>query len=162
RRDAVARLVGQAEKLVADAKKAEALPLFRKALASARDPGQVSQAAKRLGDLGEKVDLPRQLGLVLDWKLLGPFPNPEQKGMETVYPPEKKIDPKAEYKGKDGKTIRWSEYVSQDDLGLIDLNKGVGKHTEAVAFALTEFTSKDERDVEIRIGCYTAFKLWVN
>ncbi|HEV8061166.1 MAG TPA: hypothetical protein VGP68_14900, partial [Gemmataceae bacterium] len=33
---------------------------------------------------------------------------------------------------------------------------------DAVAYVFTEFTSDREQDVEIRIGCYTAFKLWVN
>jgi hypothetical protein len=162
RRDAVARVLGEAETLRKADNKAEALPLFRKALAAARDPKQINQAARSLRDLGEKVDLNTQLGLVLDWKLLGPFPNPEQKGMDTVYAPEKKLDLGAEYEGKDAKKIRWIDYLSKDDLGVIDLNAGVGKHTDAVAFALTEFTSKKDQDVAIRIGCYTAFKLWVN
>jgi hypothetical protein len=162
RREAVARVLGEAEALLKAEKKGEALPLFRKALAAAREVAQVNQTAKKLRELGEQVDLNTHLGLILDWKLLGPFPNPEQKGMDTVYPPEKKLDLGAEYEGKEGKKIRWTDYLSKDALGLIDLNAGVGKHTDAVAFARTEFTSKSDQDVEIRIGCYTAFKLWVN
>jgi len=42
------------------------------------------------------------------------------------------------------------------------LNIGIGEHTEAVGYAATEFTSAAARDVEVRIGCYTVFKLWVN
>src|SRR5262249_62088785 len=43
-----------------------------------------------------------------------------------------------------------------------DLNAGVGEHLDSVGYAATEFTSKEARDVEIRLGCFTAFKLWAN
>ncbi len=103
----------------------------------------------------------KHLGFILDWKLIGPFANVEQKGVETPYPPEKALDFRAEYDGKEGK-VRWKDYVSKDENGIVDLNIGVGQHTEAVGYAATEFTSPAARDVEVRIGCYTVFKLWVN
>ena len=37
-----------------------------------------------------------------------------------------------------------------------------GPITEVVAYAATEYTSKEARDVEVRLGSITAFKLWVN
>ena len=52
--------------------------------------------------------------------------------------------------------------MSTQEMGLIDFDAHVSKASDAVAYAFTEFTSDRERDVEIRIGCYTAFKLWVN
>src|SRR5262249_26880584 len=158
RRDAVARALEQAEKVAAD-KKDEAGPLFPQNLAAARDRDQIDRAARRLRDLGQPVDLPTHLGLITDWKLIGPFPNAEQKGVDAVYPPEKQIDFTAEYDGKAGK-VRWTNYVSKDNYGVVDLNAGVGQHVDAVGYAATEFTSKEARDVEIRLGCFTAFKLW--
>src|SRR5260370_40777063 len=93
RRDAVALILVQGEKVLASDKKTDSLPMFQKALASARDIGQINKAAKALRDLGQKVDLPTHLGLVVDWKLIGPFPNKEDKGIDTVYPPERKYEP---------------------------------------------------------------------
>jgi hypothetical protein len=130
-------------------------------LAAARDKDQIDKAAKRLKDLGQATDLAKHLGFILDWKLIGPFANVEQKGVETPYPPEKSLDFSAEHDGKAGK-VRWKDYVSKDENGIIDLNIGVGQHTEAVGYAATEFTSPAARDVEVRIGCFTVFKLWVN
>ncbi len=161
RRDAIGRVLDDAEKLLIAQKKAEARSLFQKAFGAARDKDQIDGAAKRLKDLGQTIDLAKHLGFILDWKLIGPFANVEQKGVETPYPPEKALDVRAEYDGKEGK-VRWKDYVSKDENGIVDLNVGVGQHTEAVGYAATEFTSPAARDVEVRIGCYTVFKLWVN
>jgi hypothetical protein len=172
RRDAVARVLTQADAAYKAEKKDEALPLYRRALAAAREKEQIEAAARRLRDLGRPVDLATHLGMVLDWELVGPFPNDKQKGGETAYPPEKQIDSTATYKGKGG-PVHWAEYVSRDEYGLVDVNAALAKclpaggakpgpFTEAVAYAATEFTSKAARDVEVRLGSFTAFKLWVN
>ena len=161
RRDAIGRLLDDAEKLLSAEKKSEAQALFQQGFAAARDKDQIDKAAKRLKDLGEAIDLAKHLGFILDWKLIGPFANVEQKGVETQYPPEKALDFKAEYDGKEGK-VRWKDYLSKDANGIVDLNIGVGQHTEAIGYAATEFSSSTARDVEVRIGCYTAFKLWLN
>src|SRR5205085_10848723 len=44
----------------------------------------------------------------------------------------------------------------------VDVNEAIGKHVEAVAYAWNQFTSPVERNFEIRLGSFTAFKLWVN
>ncbi len=161
RRDAIGRVLDDAEKLYSAEKKTEARSLFQRAFAAARDKDQIDKAATRLRDIGQTIDLAKHLGFILDWKLIGPFANVEQKGVETPYPPEKTLDFRAEYDGKEGK-VRWKDYVSKDENGIVDLNIGVGQHIEAVGYAATEFTSPAARDVEVRIGCYTVFKLWVN
>jgi hypothetical protein len=161
RRDAINRAFDDAEKLARAGSTADALTLHRKVFAAARERSQIDRSVQRLRLLGEKVDLARHLGLVLDWKLAGPFPNEQQKGMSAVYPPEQKIDLQAEYQGKTGK-IRWIAYYSTDDYGLVDLNKALGKHQEAVAYACTDFTTRQAQDAELRIGCATAFKVWLN
>lgn len=161
RRDAIGRVLDDAEKLVSAQKKGEAQTLFQRAFVAARDKDQIDKAAKRLKDLGQAIDLAKHLGFILDWKLIGPFANVAQKGVETPYPPEKALDARAEYDGKEGK-VRWKDYVSKDENGVIDLSIGIGHDTEAVGYAATEFTNPAARDVEVRIGCYTVFKLWVN
>jgi hypothetical protein len=161
RRDAVARTLARADKLLAAGQKAEALPLFREALAAARERGQIDRAARKLRDLGEKVDLPAKLGLLLTWKVIGPFPNPDHKGMATAYPPEKALDLAAAYDGKAGK-VKWLDYTSKDDYGLVDLKEALKDHAEVVAYAAAEFQSDAAREVDVRLGCYTGFKLWVN
>jgi hypothetical protein len=161
RRDAVARLLDRAEKLQKDRKKEEAVPLFRQAFASARARDQLDRAAKALKTLGYPVDLAAHLGLIADWKVIGPFPGSPEQGLDTVYPPEKSIDLDARYEGKKGK-VRWKDYVTKDPYGVVDLNAAVGDEPAAVGYALAEFTAARPRAVELRLGCYNAFKLWVN
>jgi hypothetical protein len=161
RREAVARLLEQADQAFTSPKKTTALPLYRQALASARDKDQIDQAAKRLAELGQSVDLPAHLGLVLNWKLIGPFPNPDRKGADIAYPPEHGIDLTASYDGLDGK-VHWKDHVTTQTTGIIDLNAAVAAPPAAIGYAFTEFTSRDAQSVEIRIGSYNGFKLWVN
>jgi hypothetical protein len=164
RRDAVARLLEQGDKLREsdkEDKKQESLPTFQKALASARDISQINKAARALRDLGQKVDLPTHLGLVADWKLIGPFANPEDKGIDIVLPPEKAFEPAASYDGLKDK-VKWKNHISSHEMGMIDLDANISKAADAIGYAFTEFTSDRDQDVDIRIGCYTAFKLWVN
>jgi hypothetical protein len=161
RHDAVERVLNQAEALTKAGKKTEALPLWRQAFTAAREKGQIDKAVRSLRELGERVDLPVHLGLILNWKLIGPFANVKQQGRETIYPPEQGLDATASYDGKTAR-VRWLDYVSKDANGHVDLTAAIGKHTEAIGYAWTDFVSRDERDAEIRLGCYTPFKLWVN
>jgi hypothetical protein len=161
RRDAVARLVVGANKLVKDKKPVEAETEFRRALAAARDFDQLNAIIKQLGELGKKVSLAEHVGFIRSWKVVGPFPNPDEKGIDTVYPPEKGIDFAAEFDGSTGK-VRWKEFTPAKDTGAIDLNDAVGNHPDAVAYAAAEFRSKEARDAEVRLGSFVGFKLWVN
>lgn len=161
RRDAVARVLAQADKLLTAGKKAEALPLYRDAFAAARERAQIDATARKLRELGEKVDLPTRLGMLLNWKLIGPFPNKDRKGMATAYPPEKALDFAAAYDGKTG-PVKWIDYISKDDYGVVDLKDALKDHAEVVTYAAAEFQSEGERAVDVRLGCFTGFKLWVN
>ncbi|CAN5212200.1 hypothetical protein BH10PLA2_BH10PLA2_29810 [soil metagenome] len=161
RRDAVARLLDEGNKVLQSDKKQDALPTFQKALASARDIAQINKAARALRDLGQKVDLPTHLGLVADWKLIGPFANPDDKGIDIVYPPEKAIELTASYDGLKDK-VKWKNFISAQEMGMIDLDANILKNADGVGYAFTEFTSDRAQDVDIRIACYTPFKLWLN
>lgn len=162
RRDAVARVLEQAQEKQASGDKTAAQELYRKALSGARDEDQVKQVAKALTDLGEKVDLPKHFGFIMHWQLIAPFDNRDYKGFDAVYPPEQEIKLEAVYEGKEGEKARWKHHETADDYGLVDLNKALGKHKGAVAYAYAEFTSDKKQHVEFRLGSPTAWKLWVN
>jgi outer membrane protein assembly factor BamB len=158
RRDAVARLIDQA----AEAKdSAKAVALYGQALAAARDLDQVTQIADRLRKLGQPIDLARQLGYIVHWKVIGPFDNTAGRGFAQAYPPEQEYKPDAVYQGKHGQ-VRWTEYVSHDDFGMVDFNKAFQEEKAVVGYAMTEFVSDKPREVEIRMTSFNAPKLWVN
>jgi hypothetical protein len=161
RHEAIDAILAEAEKVDPTPNKDELLALYRKAFAAAREKDQIDRAVKKLRGLGEKIDLVTHLGLILDWNVIGPFPNPEKKGIDSPHPPEEKADATASYTTKAGQ-VRWRPYVSNDEYGLVNLNKAIGELREAVAYAATEFTSAAAQDIEIRVGCYTPFKVWIN
>lgn len=161
RRDAVARVLTRADGLAKDDKKDEAKSEYNRALAAARDFDQIAGIIRKLGELGQKVTLAEHAGFLRSWKVIGPFPNPDEKGIDTAFPPERGLDFAAEYDGKVG-PVKWKEFATPAENGLVNLNDAVGDHPEAVAYATTEFRSKEARDAEVRLGSFVAFKLWVN
>ena len=161
RRDAVQRLLGEAEKQLKEERSGEAIQAFRRALDGARDKDQIDFIAKQLRDLEQDVDLPRHFGFLMHWHLVGPFDNTDRKGFAASYPPEQELDLKAGYEGKE-EPVSWHGYSSEDDYGMVDLNQPFGKLKETVAYAWTDFTSDGERHVELRLGCKNAWKVWLN
>jgi hypothetical protein len=163
RRDAVGRIIAEAHRLLAAKQSAAAAEAFKSALKNARDLDQIRLTTEQLAKLGQTVDLPRHFGFVMQWKLIGPFDNTDKKGLAVAYPPEGKYDPRATYTGKDGKTpLAWFDHATTDVYGMVDLNKAVGKHMGVAAYAAAEFDSDRARPVEIRLGCDTAYKVWLN
>ena len=41
------------------------------------------------------------------WWVIHPFDNTDEKGFNTIYPPELEIDFDKEYEGKNGRLIKW-------------------------------------------------------
>ncbi len=133
----------------------------QKLFAAARDLDQIEKLAATLREQGAKVDLPRHFGFVMDWRIIGPFDNRDKQGFAVAYPPEKEINPAAEYDGKEG-PVKWFATQSSDQHGVVNLNKAIGKHMGATAYALADFEVERETPCELRLGCINANKLWLN
>jgi hypothetical protein len=166
RRDAVARAMRLAERLEGEKAKAEWGRLF----AAVRDEEQAKKIAKALETNGGKADLVAQFGIVTKWWLVGPFKGPNATGFKTPHDPETKIDLKAVYTDKGITKFEWKPYTVEvdpksydlDQVGEVDLNKAIGKHKDAVAYAYTVLETDKELPVEIRYGCINASKLFLN
>jgi hypothetical protein len=103
----------------------------------------------------------RHFGFLTDWKIIGPFDNTGNKGFETIYPPEQKIDLTSEHDGKTGK-VRWSDYTTSHKYGMVDLNRPYGKLKEVLAYATMDFYSDRAQAVELRLGGKNSWKVWLN
>jgi hypothetical protein len=163
RREAVTWAIGRAEKAEGGgAPAAEVLAAYQRAFAASRDLDQIKQLAEKLEKLGAKPDLPKHMGFVMRWQLIGPFDNSGKKGFPVAYPPEAEpFSADSQYPGK-GKTVRWIEHVTADPFGMVDLNKALGKEPGAIAYARAELVSDAEQPVELRLGCINASKVWLN
>ena len=164
RRDAVDREIGLAAAARKEDRKADAIDRYRRALAAARDVDQIKSITKPLEDLGEQVDLPRQFGFLVDWRVVAPFDNKDGAGFAVEYPPEKGVDLAAPVAGRDG-PVSWKPLSSSDPYGMVDLNPSYpgadgGLQKGVVGYAFTEFDAAEERDAELRLGCKNAWKIW--
>ena len=159
RRDAVALELTKVKKAT---DKAQKIKGFQSALQHAREIQQIQSIADSLSELDVKVDLVKHFGMFMDWQLIGPFPNKEQSKFDEVYPPEKSVDLKGSYKGDEDKQVKWAKYESENEEGIVDLNKALSNFKGAIAYAYTEFDNPKEMEVDIRLGCINANKVWIN
>jgi len=162
RREAVAEKLKDAQQLFDGKDETAARAAYEKILDAARDRDQVELIAKRLEKLGVKIDLTAQFGFITRWALIGPFDNSKELGFHTPNPPERGIDLKAEYEGKDAKKVRWFTHVTDAPLGLVDFNKTVAPIKGATAFGFAAVVSPQERPVEIRAASNNAVRIWLN
>ncbi len=161
RRAAVQRLIDAAAKASEAKDAAKSKSLYQQAFAAARDPDQLDLTFDELTKLGEKPDLKRQLGLLSDWWVIGPFDHRKGIGFDVAYPPEKEIDLKKKYGGMLGE-VAWTHLESDDRHGIVDLNKLLARHKGAIVYAYREFESEKAQPAEIRLGTPNGWKLWVN
>lgn len=160
RRDAVQRLVTEAESLGKDSAD-KAKQVYRKALSGATDSDLVKKISKSLKELGDEVDLVSHFGFLTDWRIIGPFDNREFIGFDIAYAPEKKLDFAAKLKAKEGE-VAWGEITTSDEFGIVDIAKSVAPHKGAVMYLATSFISGEKQDVQFRFGTPNAWKVWVN
>lgn len=158
RRDAIAAALKAAEKLEGDAAKKEYQRLF----AAVRDDDQTTRIVEALKKLGEKPDVSAHIGAVTKWMLALPFDSTKGAGFDKAYEPEAKVDVSAKYSGKNGAEVTWKPHTSADPYGVVDLNKAIEKHKDAVAYAFTVVETEKETPVEIRFGCINAIKVFLN
>ncbi len=161
RREAVQRVVDAAAARASGESKGAAAALYQQALGFARDGDQVEVITKALKDLGRKVDLVQRLGFLTRWQVIGPFDNAGGAGFEKVFTPETEIRLDAEVDGREGK-VRWKEFVSDHEFGMVDFNKAYAPLKEVGGYAYTVFHSDAAQRAEVRIGCKNGWKLWVN
>lgn len=161
RRDAVAKVIEEAQAAQKDEARQRAVAAYRRALPAARDQDQIRLVSEQLRKLGEEVELQRLMGFVAQWRLIGPFDNTDQRGFDTEYPPERELDFGVTYDGKHGK-VEWIGHTTTDDYGKVDLNEALAEEKEVVGYGATEFPSDREQTVEFRLTSYNAVKLWVN
>ena len=136
--------------------------IFRQALQYARDIEQIRLLADELEKMDHPVDIPRLLGFITDWRVIGPFHNLDRSGFDTVFPPEQTLDFGSTYPGKSG-DVSWSLLESDDRFGMVDVNKAYpGLLKEVTAYAHHAFYSDTDRTAQLRLGCKNAWKIWFN
>src|SRR5439155_5882703 len=96
------------------------------------------------------------------WQLVGPFDSAEGKALTLAHPPEKATTPTGTFKGKGGAELTWKPHVTTDKYGAVDLNKALGKHKDAAAYALAVVVAEKDTPCEIRVSSVNAVQIFLN
>ena len=91
------------------------------------------------------------------WWVIHPFDNTDEKGFDTVYPPEAEIDLEKEYVGKDGRKIRWYKTNRRGENVFSNVPED-----DVTGYALTYFESERDQKYLLSLGSDDTIKIWVN
>jgi hypothetical protein len=158
RRDAISYVLEKLEKTPQPNPRADLEKLFR----HTRDKDQVELLAKKLTEKGGKVSTTEHFAFVTRFSLTGPFDSTEGKGFLTTYPPETAKDASGSFKGKDDAKFAWKAFETTDKDGTFDLNKQLGKHKDAVAYALAVIVAERDTPCDIRVASPNAVQIFLN
>lgn len=91
------------------------------------------------------------------WYVIGPFPNPQRRNIDTRFPPESVVDLDAVYAGKDDQPVRW-RFVQANQAGV----HPPLEQNYSIYYAYTTLWLDEERDLWIAVGSDDFSKLWMN
>ncbi|GIW81725.1 MAG: hypothetical protein KatS3mg105_3532 [Gemmatales bacterium] len=168
RYEAVENLVDQGKALQKEGHQEKANQAFQKAFAASRDVKQAMTIAQHLHQANIQVSLAEHFGFLTDWYLIGPFDGKMQTGFKNSYPPEQKVDLRAEWMGK-GKRLKWVRYRAKEQFTgpphravLVNLTDALGQSEDAVGYAYTRIRVPREMEVEFRGAADDNLTVWVN
>ena len=118
--------------------------------------------ARSTGSVGETVDVPRHMGFVTSWWLVGPFDAPGLSGFDQTFPPEAAVDLSARYRMQDGAEHGWQPHHTANMLGEVNLLDPWGPKQEAVAYAYAELASPRKQAAEVRCSADDSCTVWLN
>jgi hypothetical protein len=121
-------------------------------IAERRDRGDIQKFIERVNT--------KQVYLS-DWWIIGPYENPDEKGLYITYPPEQEFDTTKTYRGRNNQSVRWQQ-VSNEISGYMDFTKIFKDSEFGVAYARSKIDMFQDADVKIGIGSNDGVRLFVN
>jgi hypothetical protein len=92
--------------------------------------------------------------------MIGPFPNPKNRGTDLAYPPEEEIDIAATYEGMEGR-VGWKE-VEATSRGYVDLKPLYDPNTNCLAYGAVWIYSPRSAPVVCASGSNDGIQVWMN
>ena len=134
------------------------------------DPGHPEALMMKIALLEEEGDEERanwyrsQLGFANEgaWYIIGPFPNPDSEGFNSLYPPEIDVDLEESYE-VEGEAISWKKRWDENrEDGFVNFYEMFDASEWKVGYAWTTVTVEEPQEVELRVGSDDDVKVWVN
>jgi hypothetical protein len=95
------------------------------------------------------------------WHYIGPFDNTDNQGFDTVYEPEKEIDLKKTYDGKDGVKAAWKEFP-KFAVGQVNDLKRFKVNDYSFVYLYHEIEVKEAVTLPISLGSDDSLAVWLN
>ena len=121
-----------------------------------------AMALAKLAKLGAEIDSEtRQAGGISRWQLLGPVPWNDENDIDKIFVGEPNVDV-AGHVTIDGRTLQWSDSITDDRYGMVDLAARYGRLANVAMYAHAEFELPKAQDLLLKIGSNDGFKCWLN
>jgi hypothetical protein len=92
---------------------------------------------------------------------IGPFDNTENAGFDTAYPPEREIDLKKTYAGKDGQKVAWKEMTDFKVGHVVDL-KRFPENDNSTVYLYHEIDVPEALTLPVSLGSDDTLVVWLN
>ncbi|NNK60897.1 MAG: DUF3857 domain-containing protein [Flavobacteriaceae bacterium] len=119
-----------------------------------------SVVARNSNDWQAYFDLNEKIDVIKDWQYCGVFENLNESGLDRFYMPEKMAMSAEPFDAKSNGLVNW--YVSKNNKEAYQFFTNHEEYGSGVNYAQTFISSETDQKVHFRIGCGSAFKLWLN
>ncbi|MFN7291394.1 MAG: hypothetical protein ACK5YR_00160 [Pirellula sp.] len=130
------------------------------------DAEQIVSIYNMIEEQSNLVSLHEKLGLISEWKVIGPFPSEKAKGPEQTYPVEsqylnEQLDISQSY-AVDGKSLDWKSFEIGKDVTSLKFGQVLAGRNDSVYFAATTVHSDVKKRVELLASGGETIQLWHN
>ncbi len=105
-------------------------------------------------------ELNDSIKVIKNWAYCGVFENLNESGLDSYYPPENTPFSKTPFDAKSNGFVNW--YKSKNTKEAYQFFTNHEEFGAGVNYAQTFVTSNEDKKVTLRIGCGSAFKVWLN
>lgn len=125
-------------------------------------PSVTAMAVEKLAEMGvDPKALAQRQGFITDWKIIGPFPNPDGTAFNRSF-----LDESA-CRGNvpvtfEGKQYQWQPVETDSVPAVIGLSGRLDPSENVAAYGYAEVKSPEPRDVIFQIGSDDGCEFWVN
>jgi hypothetical protein len=125
-------------------------------------PSVTSLAVEKLVSLGVNPKaLAQRQGFITDWRVIGPFPNPNNSAFNRSFLDEAACSGAAPV-AFEGKTYEWMAVETDSVPAVIGLRGRLEPSENVAAYAYSELQSPEAREVAFLIGSDDGCEFWVN
>lgn len=161
-KDAAVEALAGVTAAIANANQPEQL---REALALLQSTGAPPEMLVRLASTMQGASLPDEflnlLGVVRNWKVIGPFDWRDDKDWTTPFVGEPDVNP-AELVMYGEKQLEWKPVAGDGAIGTVDLIGALGQVERCFGYAYAEVNVPEAIDAQIRLGSDDGNQVWLN